>query len=321
MIKINNKISVIIVNWNTKDLLIDCVQSIRDSSSSDQIEIVVIDNASIDGSAEALRSKFSDLVIIENNKNEGFSKANNQGIKISTGYYVCFVNSDVVVQGDTINKMKDYLENNPNIGLLGPKMLYPDGTFQISYRKAPSIWGAFCDSILLNKLFSHLRLFNPLYDYAKISESITPVEVLVGAFWMIRRSVIDQIGDLDENFFFYAEDIDYCKRVWSSNLSVVYFPNAQIYHRHGASSSSKPNVYYIEQKRANLFYWRKHYGILSKYCIVFIMITHEFVRLWLCIVSFVFPSRNHGVLRKMKKHLDCLFWLLLSQLLTINIRR
>jgi len=304
------KISVIIVNWNTKNLLINCVRSIRESSICDQIEIIVVDNASHDGSIEAIRSLFSNLIIIQNQVNEGFSKANNRGIKISTGEYICLINSDVTVEKDTIKNMKEFLEHTPSIGILGPKMLYPDGRFQISYRKLPSIWGILCNSIGLNIFFPKSRLFNPLFDYRGIENSITSVEALVGAFWMINKTVIDQTGYLDENFFFYAEDIDYCKRVTLSNFLIIYFPKAQIYHHHGASSSSKPDAYYIEQQRANLFYWRKHYGVLLRQCVLVILIFNEFFRIFKALGLLLLPSRGAFAFGKLKKHLRCLFWLI-----------
>ena len=150
-------VSIIIVNWNTKDLLLSCVSSLKSNTHKTTMEIIVVDNASLDGSQDALRRKFPFVRLIQNPENLGFAKANNIGIQKSTGEYICLVNSDVEVKNACIDNMVAYMNRHSEIGIIGPKIYYPDGKVQFSRKRFPSLWNNFCGTFGLNRPFPRFK--------------------------------------------------------------------------------------------------------------------------------------------------------------------
>ena len=275
-------ISVIIVNWNTRDILSQCLNSLRNHPASYPMEVIVVDNASSDGSAELVREKFPEVRLIVNKENCGFAKGNNIGIQQSSGKYVCIMNSDVLVLEDTLNRMYDYMEANPRIGILGPKF-YRDmertGIDPTSCRKFPTIWNKLCEALALHKLFPGSEFFStPEMDYFA-HDSIKKVEVIAGTTWMVRRTALDEVGLMDESFFMYGEDLDWCKRFWDHGWEVLFFPEALAIHFGRSSSSKEPVRFHLEQQRSAMRYWRKHHGITGVFCIHAIGLLHHAIRL------------------------------------------
>ena len=307
-------ISAIIVNWNTKDLLLNCVQSIMQSSFIGAIEIIVVDNASFDGSVQAVKDKFPQTVIIQNKENEGFSKANNRGILAAHGRYICLINSDVVVHADTLQMMFTYMENDHLIGILGPKTMLTSGFLDRSFWKFPSLHGTFFRACGLNAVFPNIHFFNPNGAYNNIQDTITGVEVLAGSFWMISKNAVEKVGLLDEDFFFYGEDFDYCKRMKDSGFKVVYFSLVEIDHILHGSSNKKPSVFYCRQRKADLLYWRKHHGPLLTFIVLGIYIIHETTRFLLNVGRLIVSSNRSQTLIQVRKHGYCLVWLFTSKL-------
>lgn len=260
-------ISVIIVNWNTKALLLDCVESLYRTTRESSLEIIVVDNASTDGSIDALRKNFPQVQTIVNQVNLGFAKANNIGIKKAQGRYVCLVNSDVKALDGVLDKMRLYMENHPDVGALAPKTFGGDMQIQKNCREFPTLRNLFCQEFFFTALFPETAAFRGREMIRCDYEAIMEIEVLSGCFLMVRRDVVAQVGPLDERFFFYSEDVDWCKRIHSAGWKLVYYPEAKAIHYGEGSSASAPVRFKLEMLKANWQYWSKHKSKLE--CILF----------------------------------------------------
>ncbi|WP_199624230.1 glycosyltransferase family 2 protein [Paenibacillus alkalitolerans] len=254
-------LSIIIVNYNTRQLTLDCISSLLQSETSYKYEIVLVDNGSSDGSVNAVRSQFPSVNIIVNTENVGFSKANNQGIQRATGRYVLLLNSDTVVEPSTLSAMIDFMDRNPDVGTSGCKLVLPDGTLDEACKRGfPTPLASFYYAFGFSRRFPN----EPKYNQYKLSHlnpnEVHEVDCLVGAFMIVRREVIQQIGGLDENFFMYGEDIDWCYRIKEAGWKVVYYPKTTVIHYKGASSRRKPLKIIYEFHRAMVLFHRKHYS-------------------------------------------------------------
>jgi GT2 family glycosyltransferase/lipopolysaccharide/colanic/teichoic acid biosynthesis glycosyltransferase len=230
-------LSIIIVNYNVKEFLQNLLHSISKSSDKITYEIIIIDNASSDGSVEFISEKFPHVNLIANNKNLGFSKANNIGMKLAKGKYILLLNPDTLISEDTFEKMITFFEENPMVGLAGCKILNPDGTLQLACRRSfPGPWTSFCKVTGLSKLFPQNRLF-ARYNLTYLDPDLTyEVDAISGSFMMFRKDVYEKIGGLDEMFFMYGEDLDFCYRVQKAGYKVFYVNSAQIIHYKGEST-------------------------------------------------------------------------------------
>lgn len=254
------KISVIIVNYNVKDFLEQALLSLKRALSAYPSEIIVVDNASVDGSVPMLKKRFPDIQVIENDKNVGFSAANNQAIKIAKGEYIVLLNPDTVVQEDTFKRLFDFFKQNPRASAATCKILNPDGTFSVDCRHSiPTPLVAFWKVTGLAGLFPKSKLFGK-YNLTYLDENETyQVEAISGSFMMIKRKVVEKIGLLDERFFMYCEDIDYCHRINQAGGEIYYVPTSQIIHYKG-ESTKKDNLDYIITFNRSLYkFYEKHY--------------------------------------------------------------
>lgn len=253
-------VSVVIVNWNTRALLLDCVASLYEETKASSLQIIVVDNASEDGSADAVASTFPDVTVIRNRTNVGFSRANNQGLAVAGGRYLCIVNSDVKALDGVIDLMRDYLEAHPDIGALAPRTVGADLKLRRNCRDYPTLRNEASQALYLDRLFPSVRALRgrTLQDYDYLTPSA--IEVASGCFLMVPRRVWQVVGGLDERFFIYAEDTDWCRRISEAGWRVVYFPPAQAIHYGGSSSAVERVRFDRERIRANLQYWRKHEG-------------------------------------------------------------
>lgn len=253
-------ISVVIVNWNTRDLLLDCVGSLYTETRQSAIEIIVVDNASRDGSMEALAVRFPETVRIANRENVGFSKANNQGLAVARGRYLCLVNSDVKALRGVLDRLRLFLENRTGVGAVAPRTVGGDLKIRRNCRDYPNLRNEICHALFLDRLFPSLHTFRGRslrdYDYASERE----IEVLSGCFLMVPRAVFERVGGLDERFFMYSEDVDWCKRIREAGWRVVYYPEAEAIHYGGSSSITERARLNVEMVKAHLQYWRKHHG-------------------------------------------------------------
>jgi len=299
-------VSIVIVSWNTRELVRQCLASLPQGCGRLTREILVVDNASSDGTPEMVQTEFPDVVLIRNQANLGFAKANNLGVRSARGKYVCLINSDVNVPAGCIEKMFDYMEGEDAVGLLGPKMLSGEGVPSPSCMQRPTLFITFINALGLSGLFQRAGLH--MKNFHRVTSQ--DVDVLNGWFWMARRRALDNVGLLDEQFFMYGEDIDWCDRFWGAGWRVVYFPQAAAIHYGAASSARAPIRFYIEMHRANLQYWKRHHGALSQAAYLSIVILHHVCRvLGYGAVYALYPPRRSDVSIKISRSAACLRWL------------
>ena len=237
-------LSIIIVSYNTKEFLKKCIVSIAENVKSISYEVIVVDNASSDGSASEmsnLKSKISNLKVISNKKNVGFSKANNLGLKASMeSRYVLFLNPDTVVQKQTIGKMIEFMDLHEDAGASTCKLVMPNGQIDdASHRGFPTPWNSFSHFTGLEKLFPKNKLFSG-YSLGWMNfDSVHEIDVLAGAFMLVRRKAGKEAGWWDEDYFFYGEDIDFCYMLREKKWKIYYVPNVSIVHYKGVSGGLK----------------------------------------------------------------------------------
>ncbi len=284
-------VSVIIVNYNVRDFLNQSLVSIQKALKGIRSEILVVDNASDDGSAEMVHRRFPRVKLIANTSNLGFAKANNIALKQARGRFFLLINPDTIVQEDTIHVMVAFLESHPETGIAGCKILNPDGSFQMACRRSfPLPWIAFIKIFGLSRLFPKTKFFGK-YNLTYLStEETYPVDAVSGSFMMVRRETVEQVGGLDESFFMYGEDLDWCYRIRRAGWQIFYVHSTQIIHYKGEStrrsSLDEINMFY---KAMHLFV-EKHFHSSSLFAV--------FLRLSIAIVSFV--AFLHSILRPMK---------------------
>jgi len=261
-------VSIIIVNYNVRFFLEQCLHSVFKAKNNLNIEIIVVDNHSVDGSVQMLKEKFPQVIVIENKDNVGFSKANNQGIKIARGKYVLLLNPDTVLQEDTLVKCFEFMEATPDAGALGVKMFDGKGNFlPESKRGFPSPMVAFYKIFGLSKLFPKSKIFGRYHLGFLDKDKTHNVDVLSGAFMFIRKEVLNKIGGLDEDYFMYGEDIDLSYRIKKAGYNNYYFANTSIIHYKGESTKKSSVNYVIVFYKAMVIFANKHFS--SSYAKIF----------------------------------------------------
>lgn len=252
-------VSIVIVNWKTPRLLAGCLQSIYQDESHPELEIWVVDNASGDGSVELLQSKFPAVKLIANQDNVGFARACNQVIPQCSGDYILLLNPDTVVMPGALRAMVDYLNNNVDCGVVGPKILNPDGTLQLACRRSfPSPEASLYRLTYLSYIFpNHPKFARYNLTYAHPDQDLD-VDALSGSCMMVRKDVIKQVGLLDEDIFMYGEDIDWCWRIKENGWRISYHPAAVVFHYHGASSRFRRIGATINLHKGMEVFYRKH---------------------------------------------------------------
>lgn len=253
-------LSVIIVSFNVRDFLYQTLHSIQRSLRGIPAEIIVVDNASWDGSVTMLQKDFPSVTLIANKSNLGFAKANNLAIEKSRGKYLVFINPDTIVQEDTFKTLLDFYTNHPEAGMIGCKILNPDGSLQLACRRSiPTPWVGFTKLVGLSKLFPNSKIFGK-YNLTYLNPNqITEVEAISGSFMMTQRSVIDQVEYFDERFFMFGEDLDMCHRIRIAGWKIYYVPTTQIIHYKGTSSKTAQFDTLLQFYRAMLLFVQKHF--------------------------------------------------------------
>lgn len=254
-------LSIIIVNYCTYELTKQTIQSVINTITGCDYEIIVVDNASCDGSLERLTDDFkqySNVLFISNDNNDGFAVANNIAFKESVGDYILLLNSDVIVKENTIDESLKFIKNNEKIGILGCKVSLPDGTLDKACRRSfPTFEVSFYRMTGLSKLFPKSKRFNQ-YNLSYLDENeMYPVDCVVGAFMLIKSALYEQCGGLDESYFMYGEDIDLCYKVKEMGYDVYYYGKYEIIHFKGASGKNKKLLYEFH-KSMEIFY-NQHY--------------------------------------------------------------
>lgn len=255
------KLSIVIVNYNVKYFLEQCLLSVRKAVKDLDTEVFVVDNNSVDSSVEMIAKKFPEIILIKNRENAGFSKANNQAIKKAKGEYILLLNPDTVVEEDTFFKIIDFMDAHPEAGGLGVKMLDGKGKFlPESKRGLPTPAVAFYKVFGLARLFPHSKKFGQYHLGYLDKDEVHEVDILSGAFMLLRKKALDKAGLLDENFFMYGEDIDLSYRITEAGFKNYYFPQTRIIHYKG-ESTSKSSVNYVRVfYNAMIIFAKKHFS-------------------------------------------------------------
>ena len=254
------KLSVVIVNYNVKYYVEQCLRSLERALQGVEAEVWVVDNASSDDSCDYLRERFPWIHLIANEENAGYSRANNQAIKNSSGEFVLLLNPDTLVAEDTLRGCLSFLDAHPSVGATGVKMLNPDGTFALESRRGlPTPFTSFCKMVGLCKLFPKSRTFGRYYMQYLDLASPAPIEVISGAFFMLRRKALDKVGLLDEDFFMYGEDIDLSYRLLQGGWENYYLP-FPIMHYKGESTVKSSYRYVSVFYNAMFIFFNKHFS-------------------------------------------------------------
>jgi len=246
-VAVEMKISIIILSWNTKSLLHDCLKSLKGDG-----EVIVVDNGSTDGSVQMVQKEFPRVKLIKNQKNLGFGAANNQGIKAAQGDYLLLLNSDTVVKNDAPLKMAEFLSENPQVGVVGCRLLNPDGSLQPSAGPFPSLGVTFMMLFLEHWLKNFVRTSFP---------KVTEVDWVMGAALMTRREVIKKVGLMDEGIFMYMDEVEWCYRIKKAGFKVFFSPEASIIHFFGGSSQTGRETPILNIYRGLIYFYQKHYSV------------------------------------------------------------
>jgi GT2 family glycosyltransferase len=253
-------ISIIIVNWNTKALLLDCLTSVYATTAGLSIETIVVDNGSHDGSVQAVQDRFPQVTLIQNTGNRGFARANNQALARTTGRYVLLLNSDALLTEGALNNLVAFMDTTPGAGIAAGQYLNQDGSKQNSFDNFPTL-----ATELLNKTL--LRILLPNKYPSKKKEYREPMEVdsVIGACMLVRAEAIKQLGALDEDYFFFMEETDWCFRMHRAGWKIYHLPHINVYHLQGKSKEKNPSKAWIEYYRSVYIFFKKQRSPRSYY--------------------------------------------------------
>ena len=271
-------VSVVIVGWNAKHYLELCLESLAKAPPRCSMEVLVVDNASTDGSVEMIEAKFPWVKLIKSSENLGFAKGNNVAIRQCQGRYIALVNPDVIVFPGCLDALADFLDENPKVGNVGPRVLNPDMSMQSTCRRFPTLWNNFCSATGLSARFKNSRFFAGEHMFYFPHDRTLTVDVLVGCFSMIRREAFATVGLLDEGLFMYGDDVDWCRRARNAGWQVVFYPGGQAIHDRGKITAPYPVRFAVAQQRSVLHYWTKHHSFWGVLGIRSIMVFHHLLR-------------------------------------------
>ena len=287
-------ISVVIVGWNARHYLELCLDSLVKAPPRRTMEVLVVDNASTDDSVEMIETKFPWVKLIKSSENLGFSKGNNVAIRQCRGRYIALVNPDVIVFPGCLDALADFLDENPKVGDVGPRVLNPDMSMQSTCRRFPTLWNNFCSATGLATRFKNSRFFAGEHMFYFPHDKTLTVDVIVGCFSMIRRETFDDVGLLDENLFMYGDDVDWCRRAWNAGWQVVFYPGGQAIHDRGKITAPYPVRFAVAQQRSVLYYWTKHHGFWGALGIRGIMVFRHALRYTVAVLSNTFRPKQRA---------------------------
>jgi len=302
-------ISVIVVSYNTRQMTLDCLRALYSDLGNSPAEVFVVDNASSDGSADAIRAQFPGVRLIANSINLGFGAANNQAMHEAKGEFLLLLNSDAFPKPGAISTLLCHLQANPKVGVVGPRLVHAEGSLQLSCFRFPSPLRAWLENLWISAAFANHSL---LGDYRHWPHNtLRSVDWVIGACLLVRREVFSQVGGFDEKFFMYSEEADWQRRIRDGGWDIVFVPGAVVTHLGGASGASEPariNRHFFESLD---YYEYKHHGLLGLVLLRLAMIVGCFTRglLWL-VMLVAFPRRRVVARSKLRMH----WWLVLRQL-------
>lgn len=298
-------VSIIIVSYNTRAILLDCLASIYQWLPSRTSEIIVIDNASIDGSAEAVAQRFANVMLLRNAENIGFAAANNQGIQRASGQFLLLLNPDTFFIEDAISPLIAFMEQHAEAGMAGCKILNRDGSLQPSYFPLPNLASVLWTAFFFDRLAPLNHVNGKWVLRHQPAASPFRVQRLLGAFLFVRREVFKKIGGFDEGFFLYSEEEDLCYRVLQLEWVIYYFPQISIIHLGGQSAPRTDPRAVVYANESKVRFFRKHYGPAAQLLFRSIWFVALIIRmpavLWLA------PSKQRAMFKAYQRSLAALF--------------
>lgn len=267
-------LTIVIVNWNVGKLVCQALRSIYEGPAAHEVEgklflgdlateIVVVDNASDDDSVAHIRRAFPHITLIESPANVGFAAGNNLALRGCRSSYVLLLNPDTEIVGNAIVTMVRYLETHPKVGVVGPQLRYGDGSYQSSRRRFPTLCTAICESTLLAEWFPHNPWLRRYHMADTSDEEPQRVDWVNGACMLVRGEILTQVGLLDETFFMYSEELDWCRRIKQTGWQIVYLPSATVVHHEARSSDQVTALKHIRFNVSKIHYFAKHHGPLA----------------------------------------------------------
>lgn len=300
-------VSIIIVNWNTRDMLRDCLASIYAQTQGLSFEVIVVDNASSDGSAGMVHEAFPQAVLIANERNRGFAAANNQAMVVAKGRYMLLLNPDTIVLDGAVQKTVAYADRRPDIGVVGCQVWENESVIQRTCARFPSVWSTLVLAAGLCRMFPRSRLLGSERMVGWNRDDERDVEVVSGMFMLVRREAIDAVGMMDEDYFVYAEETDWCYRFWRAGWRCVFTPTARIIHRDGGSKSTEQVSVkmYVQMQKSLLIFQRKRRGVFA-WLGVKTVYTVSMILRYLCFAGRSLLSRSGPSKRKRDQSLAAL---------------
>jgi GT2 family glycosyltransferase len=290
------ELSIILVCWNNKDYLEPCLNSLIDSNVRFTFDVVVVDNGSTDGSQEMLREKFPDVRIIQNDNNAGLGRASNQGIEATTGRYILLLNNDTIVNGPSLDNMVKFLDTNPSVGAVGGKLLNPDGSVQSCYYNFPSLKEEFLVATRLG------QLIREGYPGIIQDDDVRSVGWMSSACLMLRRSALDKVGLLDDDYFIYSDEVDLQYRMKKAGWHMYYLPNVVTIHYGGRSMNRwerRKMVY-----RGRLLFFQKNYGLVGTTLLRVMLGVLSFTKIVVWSVAYAFPQLRDQAKKELYSNIE-----------------
>lgn len=291
-------VSIIIVSYNTKDLTLTCIRSIYKTVKKFEFEIIVVDNNSQDGTVESIHSEFKKIKIISNRCNVGFAKANNQGVEISIGKYILFLNPDTELCTETLEKTLNFLEENQDAGVVGCRAFLPDGSQQNTLLRFPSLLTIILTTFVPSKLRRKSQLFGRARYVGIDLNKIQAVDVVAGCFMLIKRKVIETVGAFDDEFFMYGEESELCFRIHKSGWKIYYYPHAKIIHVGGASTKDITVTKTLMMAKGQLLLIEKTLGNTLLYISNLMMFIRDLILTMLLISMYIFGKNKKYIFNK-----------------------
>lgn len=297
-------VSIIIVNWNTKELLLGCLKSVYDTTIGSNIEVIVVDNGSHDGSSQAVKESFPPVKLIQNSENKGFAKANNQALSIAAGRYMLFLNSDALLTNGSLTALVNFMNKIPEASIAACQYINRDGSKQNSFDNFPTLATELLNKTLLKTLF-------PQKYPSKKKEYHKPMEIdsVIGACMIVRKEAIKQVGMLDEDYFFFMEETDWCFRMHKAGWKIYHLPEIKVYHLQGQSKEKNPSKAWIEYYRSSYTFFKKHRSVFSYFTLRILRVCKLIVNLVLVLLGLLATlCLDKGLRRRFRIYRDLLLW-------------
>lgn len=283
-------LSICIVSFNTRQLLKNCIESIYENSENIQFEIIVVDNNSYDGSAEMIKQAFPEVKLFINESNAGYAKAVNQAIEQANGQYLLVLNSDTEILPNALIKSLHFVKNRIDAGIVGCRLLNLDRSLQRYCRSFPSLLNFFSENFYLSYIFPNSKIFGRPFLYFFNYNEIKEVDIVAGAFMIVRKELIDQIGLMDDQFFMYSEEADWCYRAKKAGWKVYFYPGAEIIHYGGESTKQNSLKMFIELHKSHHKFISKYHGNFYLFLVKLVLISGLLIRIVLFSSLYILKS-------------------------------